>query len=285
MRWGLRIDRVGVILTVALAAGAIASLSYPVAGRAAVADAYCAGPPTNVAGRGSSGGPRFAQTFSPINGGYLSVVRLFVQEELHYNDTLSVQITPVNGSDLAPVFPVAPMATATVPDSSLTPSGSYPYLTEVAFVFSNPPAVLASSEYAIVLKRTDSSNVLGIGIVGNGSTGDPCPDGGFYDSPSDATPWTGPNPHDDAVFTTFVTGAPTPAPPPIAPVAPLTCKVPSLLGKTLKGAKKKIRSGNCKLGKVTKKEGASAKTGRVAKQNPKSGKTVAAGTKISVTLE
>ena len=203
-----RINRLRAIVAAALAASVVASLTTPVASQAAVGDAYCAGPPTNVAGRGDHGGPRFAQTFSPINGGYLTEVRLFVQEELHYNDNLSVQITPVNGSDLSPVFPVVPLATATVPDSSLTPNGSYPYLTEVAFDFPNPPAVDASSEYTIVLKRTDSSNVLGIGIVGNGSSGDPCPDGGFYDSPDDATPWTGPAAHDDAVFTTFVSGPP-----------------------------------------------------------------------------
>ncbi len=227
----------------ALAVGVVASLIAPVAGQA-VGDAYCAGPPTNVAGRGDHEGPRFAQTFSPINGGYLGEVRLFVQEELHYNDTLSVQITAVNGSDLSPVFPVVPIATATVPDSSLTPNGSYPYLTEVAFDFPNPPPVAASSEYAIVLKRTDSSNVLGIGIVGNGSSGDPCPDGGFYDSPDDSTAWTGPNLHDDAVFSTFVGGPPSvsgpPPPPPPASTGP-TGKRAAALAKCKKKHSRKAR--------------------------------------------
>jgi hypothetical protein len=191
----------------------------PVAGQAAVADAYCSGPPTNVLGQGDHEGAKFAETFSPINGGYLTGVRLFVQEEQHVHDTLTVQITAVNGSDLSPVFPVVPMATSTISDSSLTPEANYPYLTEVAFEFSNPPPVSASSEYAIVFGRSDSSGVLGLGIVGTGGSGDPCPDGALYDSATSSSPWGTADSNHDAVFTTFVGGPPTgnetpPLPPP-----------------------------------------------------------------------
>jgi hypothetical protein len=63
------------------------------------------------------------------------------------------------------------------------------------------------------------------------------------------------------------------------------CKVPQLKGKTLKAAKKKIRKANCKLGKVKKLDGATAKTGRVSKQSPKSGKILAPGSKVKITLD
>ncbi len=72
----------------------------------------------------------------------------------------------------------------------------------------------------------------------------------------------------------------SPPPPPPAP----TCKVPKLQGKTLKSAKKRIRAAACRVGKLTKKEGATAKDGEVVKQVPKPGATVPAKTKVKVTL-
>jgi IPT/TIG domain/PASTA domain len=63
------------------------------------------------------------------------------------------------------------------------------------------------------------------------------------------------------------------------------CKVPQLKGKKLKAAKKKIGKGDCKLGKVKKLDGATAKTGKVTKQNPKPGKILAPGSKIKITLD
>jgi hypothetical protein len=68
------------------------------------------------------------------------------------------------------------------------------------------------------------------------------------------------------------------------PPPPPTCKVPKLKGKTLKSAKKRIRFADCRVGKLTKKEGATAKTGEVVKQVPKPGATVPADTKVKVTL-
>ncbi|HWA54876.1 MAG TPA: IPT/TIG domain-containing protein [Solirubrobacterales bacterium] len=62
------------------------------------------------------------------------------------------------------------------------------------------------------------------------------------------------------------------------------CTVPKLKTKKLKAAKKKIRAGHCKVGKVTKRKGATAKTGKVVKQQPKPGSTLAPGTKVKVTL-
>lgn len=83
----------------------------------------------------------------------------------------------------------------------------------------------------------------------------------------------------------YVAPAPilTPTPSPISTFHP-TCKVPKLQGKTLKSAKKRIRSADCRVGKLTKREGATAKDGEVVKQVPKPGKTVPATTKVKLTL-
>ncbi len=63
------------------------------------------------------------------------------------------------------------------------------------------------------------------------------------------------------------------------------CKVPNLSGKKLKAAKKKLKKADCKIGTVTKKDGATAKSGKVKKQGPKAGKILAPGTKVNVTLK
>ncbi|HEX5609067.1 MAG TPA: PASTA domain-containing protein [Solirubrobacterales bacterium] len=62
------------------------------------------------------------------------------------------------------------------------------------------------------------------------------------------------------------------------------CKVPKLSGKKLKGAKKRIRNAGCKVGKVRRQKGVSAKTGVVVKQSPKAGGVLAPGAKVSVKL-
>jgi len=62
------------------------------------------------------------------------------------------------------------------------------------------------------------------------------------------------------------------------------CKVPNLKGKKLKRAKKRSRKALCKVGKVKKIEGATAKTGKVVKQRPKPGKVLAPGAKVKLTL-
>ena len=62
------------------------------------------------------------------------------------------------------------------------------------------------------------------------------------------------------------------------------CLVPKLKGKKLKSAKKKLKAGDCKLGKVKKLEGATAKTAKIVKQNPKAGKALSPGSKVSLKL-
>jgi hypothetical protein len=67
------------------------------------------------------------------------------------------------------------------------------------------------------------------------------------------------------------------------PAAP-HCVVPKLKGKKLKASKKKLRAVDCRIGKVKKKRGATARTGTVVRQNPKPGKASPPGTKVTVTL-
>jgi beta-lactam-binding protein with PASTA domain len=76
----------------------------------------------------------------------------------------------------------------------------------------------------------------------------------------------------------FTYVAPTPPPPPI------TCKVPKVVKKTLKAAKKAIRKAHCKVGLVSTKQGVKAATGKVVRQSPKAGKVIAAHSAVSLKL-
>jgi hypothetical protein len=72
---------------------------------------------------------------------------------------------------------------------------------------------------------------------------------------------------------------------PVVPIAPApTCTVPKLKGKTLKASKKKIKGADCKVGKVTKRKGVTAKSGKVVGQSKKPGTILPAGTPVKVTL-
>jgi hypothetical protein len=62
------------------------------------------------------------------------------------------------------------------------------------------------------------------------------------------------------------------------------CVVPKLKDNKLKAAKTRLRNAGCKVGKVKKLKGATAKTGVVTKQSPKPGKTRNPGTKVNLTL-
>ncbi|HEX5982702.1 MAG TPA: IPT/TIG domain-containing protein [Solirubrobacterales bacterium] len=62
------------------------------------------------------------------------------------------------------------------------------------------------------------------------------------------------------------------------------CRVPKLKGKKLKGAKKRLRRADCRVGKVKKRGDATAKTGEVVKQRPKPGKLLPPNAKVKVTL-
>lgn len=57
------------------------------------------------------------------------------------------------------------------------------------------------------------------------------------------------------------------------------CVVPKLKGKTLSVSKRKLKNAGCKLGKVG---GTKSKTAKVVTQNPKAGKVVLPGSKVSV---
>ena len=63
------------------------------------------------------------------------------------------------------------------------------------------------------------------------------------------------------------------------------CMVPKLKGKKLKAAKKRIRAAGCKVGKVARRRGATARKGRVAKQAPKQGTVAKPGTAVKLTIK
>lgn len=62
------------------------------------------------------------------------------------------------------------------------------------------------------------------------------------------------------------------------------CRVPNLKRKKLKAAKKAIRRGNCKLGKVKRRHSKKVPKGKVVSQGPKAGKLAKGGTKVNVVV-
>lgn len=62
------------------------------------------------------------------------------------------------------------------------------------------------------------------------------------------------------------------------------CTVPRLRLKSLKAAKRQLTKADCRIGKVGKRRGITARTGRVVKQTPKPGLVMAPGTAVNVTL-
>ncbi len=69
------------------------------------------------------------------------------------------------------------------------------------------------------------------------------------------------------------------------PFAYLGCRVPKLRKLKVKAAKKRIKAAGCKVGRLAKRKGATAKSGKVAKQKPKPGAVVVPGTKVSLTVK
>jgi hypothetical protein len=61
--------------------------------------------------------------------------------------------------------------------------------------------------------------------------------------------------------------------------------VPKLKGKKLKAVRKALALSHCKLGTVTKKEGATGKSGKVTRQSRTPRTSWTAGTKVNVTLK
>ena len=66
--------------------------------------------------------------------------------------------------------------------------------------------------------------------------------------------------------------------------SPSLCKVPKLRGKRLKPAKRRLRAADCKVGKVTRRGGATSRTGRVVRQRPRAGSIRPAGAVVRVRL-
>lgn len=99
----------------------------------------------------------------------------------------------------------------------------------------------------------------------------------------------------DTVVKAFAPPASKPGPVPVAVTTPAgtvagtftykACVVPNVVGKKLKGAKKRIRKAGCKVGNVKFLGDSTQKTGRVVKQNPKAGKVRVPGTKVHLKLD
>jgi hypothetical protein len=131
---------------------------------------------------------------------------------------------------------------------------------------------------AVTIAGTDFANVSGVSFGGVPAAGFSVASEGQINAVAPRVKKAG------AVDVTVTTVAGTT---PVTAVDKFTykaCVVPNLKGKKLKAAKKKLRKTGCKLGKVKRHKGVTNKTGKVVKQGPKSGKQLAPGSKVNVTL-
>ena len=64
----------------------------------------------------------------------------------------------------------------------------------------------------------------------------------------------------------------------------LHCKVPSVVGRSLAGARARIRKAHCRVGKIVYKRSTKANRGRVLTQTPKAGRRLANNAKVNVTV-
>jgi PASTA domain-containing protein/List-Bact-rpt repeat protein len=67
-------------------------------------------------------------------------------------------------------------------------------------------------------------------------------------------------------------------------LAPATCLVPNVVGKSLGAAMSAIVRAHCKLGKVTRVRSSRAKKGKVVGQSPGAGRRLANGAKVNLAV-
>ena len=67
-------------------------------------------------------------------------------------------------------------------------------------------------------------------------------------------------------------------------LAPPSCIVPKVVGKSLAKARAAITKAHCKVGKVTRKASSARKKGKVIGQSPKAGKQMRNGARVNVTV-
>jgi hypothetical protein len=86
---------------------------------------------------------------------------------------------------------------------------------------------------------------------------------------------------------TFKTRGLPSAGPPVTPapgVKRIRCIVPKLRGRRLRGARKALRKGHCKLGRVTRRKARRRLRGRVIRQRPRAGAKRRRGFKVAVVV-
>jgi len=65
-------------------------------------------------------------------------------------------------------------------------------------------------------------------------------------------------------------------------LAPPSCVVPKVIGKSLAKARTAITKAHCKLGKITRKASSAKKKGKVLGQSPRAGKRMQTGAKVNL---
>jgi hypothetical protein len=143
------------------------------------------------AGSGNGDGSvRFAQTFTALASGQLVEAELLVEKQAGSTGDFILRLSPVDGSGFPTndVLAVTLAADASVPEDIST----------VTFVFGNPAAVVAGTEYALVLTRPGGDFIGAFGQLDN-----PCAGQRFF-SPDQTAPFQLDSSGFDLEFATFV---------------------------------------------------------------------------------
>jgi hypothetical protein len=151
-------------------------------------DASCVAPTGSVIL--VDGNARIAQTFTALTSGLLVSAHLELEKDAGTAGDYILQLAPVDnfGTPTNDVLARTTVANLTVPTGAST----------VIFDFASPFAVVAGTQYALVLTRPAAVNNFWHVL-----TEDPCL-GGAFTSPNQTAPFTRNNANADLVFTTFV---------------------------------------------------------------------------------
>jgi len=153
-------------------------------------DATCSGP--NHEGFGEFNGDyRFAQTFTALASGPLVRAELPIYKVAGSGGAYILRLSPVDGAGV-PTNTV--LAWASIPNLSVPGDED----TTVTFTFADPASVVAGAQYALVLTRPGSNQLLWVGHVGGTCSGS------VFFSPSQTAAFTA-DAGLDLIFTTFVT--------------------------------------------------------------------------------
>jgi hypothetical protein len=152
------------------------------------ADATCPGPSTSDPGAG--GLARLAQTFTALASAPLVSARLLIKKDPGSISDYILRLSPVDGAGV----PTNDVLAATFVANGSVPDGE----SMVTFAFTNPAAVVAGTQYALVLARPGTDNFTWMIRAGDACVGQ------RFVSNTPTAPFAVDPDGNDYIYTTFI---------------------------------------------------------------------------------